>query len=137
MNPAIHQYTPLGASFVEAINPQRLHVDGADLDVEVGAEDGELDGAAPGIGRLDPAAVVIRGLFKHDGGIGGWIGLDGRGDDAAEFGHVVELGAEKGGTKGAEEAGVVVGHYAEGQSAGVVRRGEFWGIGHVGGFFAG
>lgn len=128
VNPRVHQDTALRPPLVEAIHPQRLHVDGADLDVEVLAQDVQLDEAAPGVLALDPAAVGVGLLVEDGGGVVLGAGLDVLRDDGAELVHVVH-GAEVGGVEGAEEAGVVVGHDAEEEGGRVGGEREFGGLG--------
>lgn len=125
-----------GPPLVEAIDTQRLHVDAADLDVEVLAQDVELDEAAPGVGVLDPAAVGGGLLVEHGGGVVVRVGADVLCDDGAELVHVVH-GAEVGGVEGAEEAGVIVGHDAQEEGGVVGGEGELGGLGGHGGGFAG
>lgn len=122
---AVDEDAAAGPALVEAVDAQRLHVDGADLDLEVAGEDVELDGAAPGVGRADPAAVVVGRPLEHDGRVGVRVGVDVLGDDGAEGGHVVVGGAEEGAVEGAEEAGVVVRHDAEEEGGAVAREREF------------
>lgn len=52
-----------GAALVEAVDAQVLHVDAADFDIKVRAQDCELDATAPAVLTLDPAAVVVWLLF--------------------------------------------------------------------------
>lgn len=136
MDARIHEDTPLRPALVEAVHPQRLHVDGADLDVEVLAQDVQLDEAAPGVLALDPAAVGVGLLVEDGGGVVVGAGLDVLRDDGAQLVHVVH-GAEVGGVEGAEEAGVVVGHDAEEEGGGVGGEREFGGLGGHGVGFSG
>jgi hypothetical protein len=59
MDTGIYQDASSRFAFVEAINPQILDIDAADLDVELLGEDGELDTATPRVLALDPTAVVV------------------------------------------------------------------------------
>lgn len=118
----------LRPALVEAIDAQRLHVDGADLDVEVLAQDVQLDEAAPRIFPLDPPAVRVRFLVQHRGGIVVRPRLDVLRDDGAQLVHVVH-GPEVGRVEGAEEAGVVVGHDAQQECCGMGWEWELGGFG--------
>ena len=136
MNPRIHEDTPRRPPLVEAVHPQRLHVNGADLDVEVLAQNVQLDEAAPGVLALDPAAVGVGLLVEDGGGVVLGTGLDVLRDDGAQLVHVVH-GAEVGGVEGAEEAGIVVGHDAEEEGGGVGGERELGGFGGHGVGFSG
>lgn len=83
VNSGIDEYASIGPALVEAIDAQRLDVDGADFDFEMSAENIELDGAAPGVFGLDPSAVIVGLLVEDDGGILFRLRLDVLGDDGA------------------------------------------------------
>lgn len=53
------------------------------LDIEMRSEQLHLDRAAPRIGRLYPAAVIVGRLFEHDGRVGLGVGLYGACDEGA------------------------------------------------------
>jgi len=59
VDPRIHQDATARTALVEAVDSEILHVYTADLNVEIGGQNGELDAAAPAVFPLDPAAVVI------------------------------------------------------------------------------
>ena len=112
-----------GLALVEAVHAQGLHVNGADFDAEVLAEDVELDGPAPGVFRLDPDAVVVGLLVEDHRGVFLRLRLDRLRDDGAEFRHVVHR-AEEGAVERAEETRVVVGHYPQEEGGRVGWKGD-------------
>jgi hypothetical protein len=76
-------------------------------------QDAQLDSAAPGVGRLDPAAVIVRALLENDFGVHGRFGLDGACHEGAQLRHAEVVAGEHGGGESAEETAVVVRHDAE------------------------
>ena len=93
VDPRVDEDAARRAPFVEGVDAGVLHVDAADFDVEVGAQDAEFDAAAPGVFALDPLAVGGGFFFEHALGVEVRLGLDCLSDDAAELGHTVEGGA--------------------------------------------
>lgn len=97
----VHQDAPRAPALVEPVHAERLwatlelgkrgekardaylHVDAANLDIEVLRQDAHLYGAAPRIRRLDPAAVIVGALLQHDAGVGLGLRLDGARDERA------------------------------------------------------
>lgn len=55
----------------------------------------QLDGSAPRVFGLNPAAICVGCLFKDDGGIFFGVGLNALGYDRAEFGHVIHETEER------------------------------------------
>lgn len=90
-----------------------MNINAADLDIEVLRQDTHLDGPAPGIRRLDPAAVIVGALLQDDLGVGLGLRLDGARHEGAQFRHGQVVAGEDGRGEGAEETAVIVGHDAE------------------------
>ena len=95
MDTRIYQQAPRGFAFVKAIHPQRLYIYRADLDFKMPAQYIQLDGSTPRIFGLNPAAICVGCLFKDDGRVFFWVGLNALGDDRAEFGHVIHETEER------------------------------------------
>ena len=72
----IHQNDAVLRVLVETVDSEGLHIYTADFDTEGFREDPELDGTTPGIGSLDPPAVVVGILLEHDLGVSLWVALD-------------------------------------------------------------
>ena len=69
-------------------------------------------GASPSIGRLYPLAVILGFLLENNLGVEFWVGADRLRDYGAKLDYYFVVGWEDGVGEGAEEAGVVVGHYS-------------------------
>ena len=64
MDSGVDQETTGWRTFIKAINPERLYIDRADFDIEMFAQNAELDSSTPRVFILDPTAVVVRLLLK-------------------------------------------------------------------------
>lgn len=97
-------------AFAKAVDSEGLDIDGGNLNVVNVGEDGELDGAAPGVLFHEVGAILLWGGAQDGSGVFFWVGEDVLGDLGAKArGWVVD---GEGASYCGEHAAVVVGHYS-------------------------